>query len=114
MVDSVVPTAITMSVPSNLNQTNSPLYVEWNPTTELNFDRYDAVLSPYANMSDPTQLISVSGNTSKNFTTFSSVVDGSYFVQIRSYDLGKFSANTSIRNYLLDKVFPNVKTLSRR
>src|SRR3990167_4914664 len=57
-------------------------------------------------MSDPTQSISVSGNTSKNFTTFSSVVDGSYFIQIRAFDLVGHSANSTIRNYILDTAAP--------
>ena len=108
IVDTIVPTAPSFSIPASLNQTNATLRVEWSVVTEVNFDRYDAALSPYINMSDPTQLISVSGNTSKNFTTFTSVVDGSYFIQIRAYDLALHSANSSIRNYILDRVVPNV------
>ena len=108
IVDTIVPTTPSFSIPENMNQTNATLYVEWSVITEVNFDRYDAVLSPYANMSDPTQLISVSGNTSKNFTTFSSVVDGNYSIQIRAYDLVGHSANSTVRMYVLDTVVPNV------
>ena len=107
-VDTVIPTTPSFSIPANLNQTNATLYVEWSVITELNFDRYDAVLSPYLNMSDPTQSISVSGNTSKNFTTFSSVVDGSYFIQIRAFDLAGHSANSTVRNYILDNIVPKI------
>lgn len=107
-VDTVVPTTPSFSIPANMNQTNATLRVEWSVVTEANFDRYDAVLSPYLNMSDPVQSKSNSGNTSNNFTTFTSVADGSYFIQIRAFDLVGTSANSTVRNYLLDTVVPNV------
>lgn len=105
IIDTIDPTSISFSVPFNLNQTNRTLYVEWSPTVEANFDRYDALLSSNANASNPTQTITIT-TKSTNFTTFSSVVDGSYFIQIRAYDLANHYVNSTIRNYVVDNVAP--------
>lgn len=104
-VDTIFPTTPSFSIPANLNQTNNTLGVSWSQITEANFDRFDIVLSPYFNASDPTQTSQVTAKTT-NTTVLTSVPDGSYFVQVRAFDLQGHSANSSVRSYIVDTVAP--------
>lgn len=111
IVDTVLPTAVIFAGTPAENSTgndSTPL-IEWKQTVELNFDRYDVLVSNSFDMSSPFQTLEFD-SISSNSTNLSNIEnDGIYFIQVRSYELSeRYTNSTFVLNYTLDTVDPTI------
>ena len=100
IVDTVLPIQPGIVLPlNNTFSTDSTPYVAWNQTTELNFDKYEVLLSTNLSFSNVIQTVETSSIT-RNFTNLSNIENnGTYYIQVRAYELSGLYTNSTIFVY---------------
>ena len=103
-VDTIIPTETNITEPTNNTfSTDRTPQVTWGRPREINFDKYQIVLSRNFDMSDETQLEEVSTQSTLSINMSNLGVDGTYFIQVRTVDLAGHTTNSSaVFRYILD------------
>ncbi len=107
IIDTIFPTAVTISAPGNNTFSNdaTPEFT-WTATTEANFDKYRISMSENLNRSDPFQTREI---TTKSVVAVNLTIgdDGTYYVDVVTFDLAGHAVNTTVLYYTLDRVTIN-------
>ncbi len=113
-MDSVLPTAIEISVPANntITKDTTPL-IGWKPTVEANFEKYEVIVSVNINLTQPIEVQEIT-SISTNETNLSNIEnDNLYYVKVAAWDLAGRSTNTTTVLYLtIDTEDPEVTLIT--
>jgi hypothetical protein len=109
VLDTTNPADIKFTMPANntVNESSTPLVV-WNQTTEINFQKYRLIVSPYLNLSNPIQSYDIFNKT-QNFTTILPLpyMASTWYMMVSAYDsAGNYVNASSVLWYKYDAGAP--------